>query len=671
MAVTRRTFLKSVGALGVAAWVGVGQLGRAAIAAVEGTTRARTLVRGTPGPGGYRQLVAGPAESHILRTDLGVEAAAGREACRSHVLSFVQFSDVHIVDHQSPLRVEWMDRLEDPPDAFPLVPGLLSSSHRPQEALTAHVSDAMIRAVNTVATGPVLGETFEFVIQTGDNSDNSQYNEIRWNIDLLDGETVTPDSGSPTQYEGVQDNDVLYYDVHYWHPDGTPAGKADDHFRADHGFPTVPGLIDAARQPFQAAGVDTEWYSVFGNHDGLTQGTVPQTAVFEAIAVGSLKINSLPLGLSQQDVLDALTGGDLAGLLNDLLGSSLVPVRTVTADPNRRLLDRTEVIAEHFTTSGSPVGHGYTQENLDTGNAYYWFDKGPIRCIVMDSVNNNAYADGSLDAPQFDWIKQVLADSAGKGVILFSHHTSGTMSNQIAIPPGGQVTGETLVEELLTHPNVIAWVNGHTHNNEIWAHTRADGSGGFWEINTASHIDFPQQARIIEIADNEDGTWSIFTTILDHAAPPGFDGDLSNPLSLAALAREISANDPQHPETDHIGTPADRNTELLVTSPLATVGACAVDDSDADAGTGDGDGGTGGDGDGDDGNGGDDGGTGGTTDGGGPGSGGEDRGGLLPGTGGPALSLLAGGAAAVAAGESIRRAAQLDAAVSAMPSHDD
>ena len=37
------------------------------------------------------------------------------------------------------------------------------------------------------------------------------------------------------------DDNPLYYDTHYWHPGGTPAGKPADSYRAEYGFPTIPG----------------------------------------------------------------------------------------------------------------------------------------------------------------------------------------------------------------------------------------------------------------------------------------------------------------------------------------------------------------------------------------------------------------------------------------------
>jgi hypothetical protein len=124
--------------------------------------------------------------------------------------------------------------------------------------------------------------------------------------------------------------------------------------------------------------------------------------------------------------------------------------------------------------------------------------------------------------------------------------------------------------EALVHrfPNVIAWVNGHTHNNVIEA--RPDPSGrtaGFWDIGTAAHVDWSSQTRIVEIAVRRDGRISIFCTMVDHEAPPDPSG-VTGSERLGSINRELSANDFQFGyESKGRGLPEDRNVELVLAGP--------------------------------------------------------------------------------------------------------
>src|SRR5690242_890009 len=172
MDLTRRHLLRA-GAVAGGAAATVPLLGSLSESAIASTTATQTWTFGPPNAKGYQKLVPGPPEARNVRTGLGASPTSSPSSCRTPLLAFAQFSDIHVVDHQSPGRVEWLDRFEDPND-LGLNVGLLSSSYRAWETLSAHVSDAMVRAVNDIATGPVTDLPLSFMIETGDNSDNCQ-----------------------------------------------------------------------------------------------------------------------------------------------------------------------------------------------------------------------------------------------------------------------------------------------------------------------------------------------------------------------------------------------------------------------------------------------------------------------------------------------------------------
>jgi hypothetical protein len=147
-----------------------------------------------------------------------------------------------------------------------------------------------------------------------------------------------------------------------------------------------------------------------------------------------------------------------------------------------------------------------------------------VRCLALDTVNPHGGWQGSIDVTQLGWLAAELTECAARPVLLFSHHPLEALVNDRR-PPGAdrRVLAAELRDLLLSHPCVVAWVNGHTHRHAITA-IREDGyPGGFWQVTTASHIDWPQQARLIELLET-DGCLTLACTVIDSAAPAGYRG---------------------------------------------------------------------------------------------------------------------------------------------------
>jgi len=102
-----------------------------------------------------------------------------------------------------------------------------------------------------------------------------------------------------------------------------------------------------------------------------------------------------------------------------------------------------------------------------------------------------------------------------------------------------------LLTKLHTYPNLLLWLAGHRHINVVTPQPSPDPVDhpefGFWEVETSSLRDFPQQFRTFKIVRNTNNTVSIFVTDVDPAVQE--DPEVP-PASPAAKSRgyAIGAN---------------------------------------------------------------------------------------------------------------------------------
>ena len=534
----------------------------------------RTTVEATIRPvgrGRYRRLGWAPGEPHLVRTDLGAEPSPDRAGARRSLLYVGHHTDVHVCDAQSPARLEggetfgWFN------------PGA-DGGHRPQETCTTQVMDQLVVATNAVATSPVTGARMAWCAQTGDNTDNRTEAEVAWWLAVLDGAELTPNTGAAGRYEGAQRSGWRGV----WHPDD----PSFDVYGAA-GYPKLPGFLDAAVAPFAAAGLDVPWLAVFGNHDVLYQGTFGAGVTRQGDLLAGATTKPLGhVGLVRANLHARLAGTDPKRWERWGHGPG---VMQVTPDATARRAVPLDRYVEQLVAHGD---HGFTDANVAEGTSWWSRAEGEhVQVIGLDTCSHTTGSSGSMGPAQTAWLEDQLIrvhrrwqDRGGRWVeggaedrlvVLLSHHNSWTMDNRHddAFDPGPRTLGPDLLALLLRFPNVVLWVNGHSHQHKVLHHGGAEPGVGLWEVDTASGIDFSQQGRTLELLDNRDGTLSVLVTVLDHAGPPLVphrqDGAWTTP-ELASISRELAANDDRWVDPFVLlGTPEDRNVELVVRAPFA------------------------------------------------------------------------------------------------------
>ncbi|MGH8530542.1 MAG: hypothetical protein ACRETN_12000 [Nevskiales bacterium] len=549
-------------------------------------------------------------DTFVTRNEL---AAGSRSASAPLLLRFVQFTDDHIID----------DDGQAINGASAIDPVLITfeSAMRLQEEYSDEAFNDMITRVNA------CNEQFpsEFMIVTGDSADLTTVAETRRFIDNLDG-TFDQMSAFETKCRaglpaGIPEELAVQLCTRFTGR-GVADTQAPDPNPADPVFQflitrtvlqllntelaavtgrAADGSLDLTRQTATRAPgmpqvlrcnqgepgcindrLNVPWYVAFGNHDGYTRGTVP-------------------IGFGVNEI-------------------SLVTGRY-------HMVHQHEFIDEFFQTKPAPgpIGHGFNladaarrNDNNGRNDGYYAFDAGSgpgdkkFRMIVMNTIldgtdpriptdlvrNPFALADGTIDAAQFEWIKAELAAAHARQqlVMVFSHHPDLTFAEFGMFAPlvAIEVTAAQLNAELASWPNLIAWVAGHTHVHRIRPFKVENGTGsngsistpvqckgpgsclGFWQIETASLIDHPQEQRLLEIFDNGNGTGTIRGPVLTHTFErskvlAGFDDRcalyLTDPAAVLAAITEANLAALCSQGGVRQGTATDRNVDLMFAMP--------------------------------------------------------------------------------------------------------
>jgi len=462
---------------------------------------------------GYGNWTLGPGLMSDLRTDLMPKDYVASKSKIKKLLSFFAITDIHITDKESPSQMIFLQQLSN-------LSAQLTSAYSPVMLYTTHVLDAAIQTINALhKQNPI-----DFGISLGDASNSTQHNELRWYIDVLDGNLIIPSSGA--------------------------------HIGAD--------TIDY-QKPYKAAGLDPEipWYQVIGNHDHFWLGTLVvddflrQSYTSDTVlAIGDLIENSDNL-YSPDYYVGVIDGSTPFGNIIDkgLYGFFSQPPKVI-ADPDRRSLSQAEWMNEFFNTSSQPVGHGFQLTDAKNGFANYSFvpkSTVPIKVIVLDDTQRddddslNFHSKGFLDKERFSWLKKELDEgqAAGQLMIIAAHIPIGVEKPNSECGwydhATNGITQAELLNELQSHTNLILWIAGHRHCNTIKAFQFPDHpENSFWQVETSSLRDFPQQFRMFDIYLNSDYTISIITINVDPVIQDEKPAAISR--SFAVATQQIVQN---------------------------------------------------------------------------------------------------------------------------------
>lgn len=444
------------------------------------------------------------------------------------LVNFFTISDVHITDEESPAQAIYLRDYAK------------SSSYSGVMMYSTQTLEAAVRTINALHKK----EKYNFGISLGDSVNSTQSNELQWYLNVLDGYTVSP-------YSGVRGSNPPDY-----------------------------------QQDFKAEGLNREipWYQVLGNHDHFWMGFLPADKYIKntilgkhILALGNPFIDPKAIS-SRSFYMGAIDGTTQYG---NIIGEGSTAVSnkpTVTAaDENRRSFSTSEWMNEFLNAYPNPFGHGFTEDSVKNGFANYSFvttipnSTIQLKVIVLDDTqretdpNNPEYLGFGKDSygyghgevtgkigqndKRYGWLRDELENGQRNDqlMIVAAHVPIGVVKNPNKM--SWQKEDETeILNTLHQYSNVLMWISGHRHIDAITAFKSPKPEQpelGFWEVETASLRDFPQQFRTFDIKINSDNTVSISAINVDPAVSEGSMAEKSRAYAIAAS--QIYPKDPPTP----------------------------------------------------------------------------------------------------------------------------
>ncbi len=514
------------------------------------------------GPG----VVAGPLLPDGTTTVAPTAAAT--------LLNFFTMSDIHITDKESPGQALW--------GAVGLgsFGKVNTSSYSPIILFTTHVLDAAVQTINALHDA----KPFDFGMSLGDDANNNQYNELRWFVDVMDGKWIVPSTGAhlgasgphaidyqrPYQSAGLN-KDIPWYQTignhdQYWNG----CLVANDYARSIAvGRNVINTGVDGSNDH---PDLDTR-----GIYQGVLDGT---TEYGTPIKIGDTSKTPMPAQIVAADRNRRILTTKTSTTLN-----WMKEFFNTTSKPKGHGYSKANLDNDFASYSFEPkAGLPLKVISLDDTCKENPYDPG-----VTDS-----YARGCLDQQRFDWLINELekGQAEGKLMIITAHVPVGPwlntpdgvptpdpadpkknipnstpitvfmstcdsgltpigvpctggigIDNNLPVPPYSVVTDASLLAALHNYPNLILWLSGHRHMNTVSPQPARPGMGaefGFFEVETSSLRDHPQQFRTFELIQNTNNTLTIRVTDVDPSvqddptAPPGSPAAKSRGYSIGA-----------------------------------------------------------------------------------------------------------------------------------------